>query len=342
MFQIGLNPYGFSHTVGLQAFGTPRANPDGTGLRGFIRIATDIGARCFEFDGRWLAPLSNDELAALAAELPDVPRLCSYWLQHVPGETLDEAIRATRSIGARTIRIHLTPVLEGARAKQGPRWQQLIAHARETLNRESRRAADAGLQIAIENHQDFGSDELMAFAEEAGPNVGIALDTGNAFAVAEDPVAFAMRVAPRIKHVHLKDYVSQFTPEGFRLIRCAIGDGCVPLQEIADVFEDSAIPLGSAFRREDTLLTASIEVGALDARHVRVFAPDWWAGYPTRPVAELRIALDRLKTKRLDDNAEYRTPWELNQSTSAIVDYELEQLRKSVANLKALGWMSHG
>ena len=343
MFQIGLNPYGFSHTVGLQAFGTPRANPDGTGLRGFIRIATDIGARCFEFDGRWLAPLSNDELAALAAELPDVPRLCSYWLQHVPGETLDEAIRATRTIGARTIRIHLTPVLEGARAKQGPRWQQLIAHARETLNRESRRAADAGLQIAIENHQDFGSDELMAFAEEAGPNVGIALDTGNAFAVAEDPVAFAMRVAPRIKHVHLKDYVSQFTPEGFRLIRCAIGDGCVPLQEIADVFEDSAIPLGSATpRREDTLLTASIEVGALDARHVRVFAPDWWAGYPTRPVGELRIALDRLKTKRLDDNAEYRTPWELNHSTSAIVDYELEQLRKSVANLKALGWMSHG
>ena len=342
MFQIGLNPYGFSHTVGLQAFGTPRANPDGTGLRGFIRIATDIGARCFEFDGRWLAPLNNDELAALAAELPDVPRLCSYWLQHVPGETLDEAIRATRTIGACTIRIHLTPVLEGARAKQGPRWQQLIAHARETLNRESRRAADAGLQIAIENHQDFGSDELMAFAEEAGPNVGIALDTGNAFAVAEDPVAFAMRVAPRIKHVHLKDYVSQFTPEGFRLIRCAIGDGCVPLQEIADVFEDSAIPLSSVFRREDTLLTASIEVGALDARHVRVFAPDWWAGYPTRPVGELRIALDRLKTKRLDDNAEYRTPWELNQSTSAIVDYELEQLRKSVANLKALGWMSHG
>jgi len=342
MFQIGLNPYGFSHTVGLQAFGTPRANPDGTGLRGFIRIATDIGARCFEFDGRWLAPLSNDELAALAAELPDVPRLCSYWLQHVPGETLDEAIRATRTIGACTIRIHLTPVLEGARAKQGPRWQQLIAHARETLNRESRRAADAGLQIAIENHQDFGSDELMAFAEEAGPNVGIALDTGNAFAVAEDPVAFAMRVAPRIKHVHLKDYVSQFTPEGFRLIRCAIGDGCVPLQEIADVFEDSAIPLSSVFRREDTLLTASIEVGALDARHVRVFAPDWWAGYPTRPVGELRIALDRLKTKRLDDNAEYRTPWELNHSTSAIVDYELEQLRKSVANLKALGWMSHG
>jgi sugar phosphate isomerase/epimerase len=332
MYQIGLNPYGFSHAVGLQAFGTPRANPDGTGLRGFIRIASDIGAQCFEFDGRWLAPLTNDQLASLAGELPDVPRLCSYWLQHVAGETLDEAIRATRAIGASTIRMHLTPVLEGARAKHGAKWQEMIEHARETLNREARKAADAGLQIAIENHQDFGSDELMAFAEEAGPNVGIAMDTGNAFAVAEDPVTFAKRVAPRIKHVHLKDYVSQFTAEGFRLVRCAIGDGCVPLREIADVFE-------ARTGEPRSMLTASIEVGALDARHIRVFAPDWWAGYPTRPVGALRIALDRLKTKRLDDNADYRTPWESNQSTSAIVDYELEQLRKSVANLKTLGWM---
>jgi len=343
MFQIGLNPYGFSHAVGLQAFGTPRANPDGSGLRGFIRIASDIGAQCFEFDGRWLAPLSNDEIARLANELPDVPRLCSYWLQHVPGETLDEAIRATRAIGGSTIRMHLTPVLEGARAKHGPKWHQMRAHARETLNREARKAAQAGLQIAIENHQDFGSDELMAFAEEAGPNVGIAMDTGNAFAVGEDPVAFAARVAPRIKHVHLKDYVSQFTPEGFRLIRCAIGDGCVPLKEIAEVFfrlkPEATKTVGLAEATKSVGLTASIEVGALDVRHIRVFAPDWWEGYPTRSVGELRIALDRLKTKRLDDNADYRTPWELNQSTTAIVDYELEQLRKSVANLKAFGWL---
>src|SRR6478672_1808296 len=182
MFQIGLNPYGFSHTVGLQAFGTPRANPDGSGLGGFVRIASDIGAQCLEFDGRWLAPLSNDDLGRLAGELPDVPRLCSYWLQHTSGETLDEAIRATRAIGGGTIRMHLTPVLEGARAKQGARWQQMIDHARATLNREARKAADAGLQIALENHQDFGSDELMALAEEAGPNVGIAMDTGNPFA----------------------------------------------------------------------------------------------------------------------------------------------------------------
>ena len=367
MFQIGLNPYGFTHTVGLQGFGTPRVNPQGTGLRGFIRIAADVNAQCLEFDGRWLAPLNDSDLAALAQELPPVPRLCSYWLQHAAGETLDEAMRATRAIGGSTIRLHLTPVLEGARARQGDRWEQMLRHARATLNREARKAADAGLAVAIENHQDLGSEELMAFAEEAGPNVGIALDTGNPFAVAEDPVAFTKRVAPRILHVHLKDYVSQFTPEGFRLIRCAIGDGCVPLQEIAatlfpgfrlkaEATREAAAeatreraaeatrvpPVASGFSRKngtDAALTASIEVGALDVRHVRVFAPDWWQGYPARRATELRTALERLKTRRLNDNADYRTPWETEQPTPAIVEYEMSQLRKSVENLRAFGWM---
>lgn len=328
MFQVGLNPYGLAHTVGLQGLGTPRANPDGIGLHGFIRVAREIGARCIEFDGRWLAPLRHDELARLGDELPAVPRLCSYWLQHEPGETLAEAIRATRAIGGSIIRIHLTPVLEGARARQGPRWDDMLRHARATLNREARRAADAGLIVAIENHQDLGSGELVAFAQEAGENVGVALDTGNPFAVGEDPVAFAVRAGHLIRHVHLKDYVSQFTPEGFRLVRCAIGDGCVPFQEIA-----------AAVEAHTPSMTANIEVGALDARHIRVFAPDWWEGYPMRPAGELVTALERLKTKRLDDNADYRTPWEKLEPTAAIVEYELAQLHKSVENLRALGWM---
>ena len=329
MFQVGLNPYGLTHTVGLQGLGTPRANPDGIGLSGFIRVARDMSAKCIELDGRWLAPLGNTELEALGGELADVPLISSYWLQQQAGETLDEAIRATKAIGASTIRLHLTPVLEGARARQGPRWDDMLRHARATLGRVARTAADAGLMIAIENHQDLGSDELLAFAEEAGDNVGLAMDTGNPFAVGEDPVAFARRAGHRIHHVHLKDYVSQFTSEGVRLVRCAIGDGCVPLQEIATVLESHT-----------PSLTASIEVGALEVRHVRLFVPGWWDGYPPRaPGGELVTMLERLETRRLDDNADYRTPWEKLEPVGAIVAYERAQLGRSIENLRALGWM---
>jgi 3-oxoisoapionate decarboxylase len=328
MFCIGLNPYGFAHTVGLQGLGTPRVNPEGTGLHGFLTIARAVGARCLEFDGRWLAPLSSGELARLGEALPAVPRICSYWLRHEPGETLSEAIRATRAIGGTMIRMHLTPVLEGARARQGSRWDAMLRHARATLISEAPKAGDAGLTIAIENHQDLRSDELLALADAAGNNVGLVLDTGNPFAVGEDPIAFVRRSADRIRHVHLKDYVSQFTPEGFRLVRCAIGEGCVPFVELAALLE-----------AHSPLLTASIEVGALDARHVRVFAADWWHGYPPRQEAELEAALDRLQTKRLDDNADYRTPWERLEPARVVVAYELEQLHRSVEYLTTLGWM---
>ena len=90
------------------------------------------------------------------------------------------------------------------------------------------RAFDEGRVLAIENHQDFGSDELAEFCETTR-GVGICLDTGNTFPVAEAPLDFTRRIAPHVRHVHLKDYRVQFTDEGYRLVRCAIGDGAVPL-----------------------------------------------------------------------------------------------------------------
>jgi sugar phosphate isomerase/epimerase len=327
MLQVGLNPYGLAYTVGLQGLGTPRANPAPIGLEGFIGVARQIGARCIELDWRWLFPMRDAELRALADRLSDVPRICSYWLQQEPGETLQQAIRCASGIGARTLRMHLTPVLEGGRAALGARWTDMLQHARGVIRRDAPLAADAGLTVAIENHQDLASGELVALAEEAGENVGITLDTGNPFSVGEDPVGFVERAAHRIRHLHLKDYVAQFTPEGYRLIRCATGDGCVPFGEIA-----SRLPGGSA-------LTASIEIAALDARHIRVFTPEWWDGYPARPSSELARAVQRLQHARLADAADSRTPWEKGEPPEAIAAYERAQLDKSVANLKALGWM---
>ena len=327
MFQIGLNPYGLAYTVGLQGLGTTRVHPHPIGMEGFIQTARQIGAASIELDWRWLFALDDAGLRALGERLADVPRVVSYWLQQERGEALDRAIACASGIGAATLRMHLTPVLEGGRAALGPRWFEMIAHARAVLRRDAPRAAQAGLTIAIENHQDLASDELVEIAEEAGENVGLTFDAGNPFSVGEDPIGFMERAAHRIRHLHLKDYVCQFTPEGYRLIRCATGDGCVPFQEIASYLSGRAP------------ITASIEVAALDARHIRVFTSEWWEAYPARPAAELARALERLNRARLDDNADHRTPWEKGEGPDAIVAYERGQLEKSVQNLKALGWM---
>jgi sugar phosphate isomerase/epimerase len=324
--QVGLNPYGLAYSIGLVGAGTPRENPSPMRMATFIELALTAGARCVELDGRWLTGLSDKDLTKTGDAIREAGAtvICSDWLTHVPGETLARPIECAIAIGARLLRLHLTPVVEGARARLGHRWDALVAHGRTTLKAAARVAVDAGLDLAVENHQDFTSEELIALADDT-PGVGIVLDTGNPFAVGEDPLAFVRRAGRRIRHVHLKDYVAQWTPEGYRLVRCAIGDGCVPFAEIA-----AALPEG---------LTASIEPGALEARHIRLFTPVWWQGYPPREASELATALGRLQHHRLPDDADWRTPWETQASGAAIVEYELAQVRRSIDNVREMGWL---
>ena len=324
--EIGLNPYGLAYTVGLHGAATTRANPHAVGLEGFIAIARETGSRCIELDHRWLTPLPDHALAELGQRLSGMRPVCSFWLSHEPGETLDEAIRCTTAVGASILRFHLTPVLEGARAALGARWTALEAHARETLRRESPKVARAGLTLAIEDHQDFGSEELVSLAEELGPHVGITFDTGNPLAVGEDPVAFLRRAAHRIRHVHLKDYVAQFTGDGYRLVRCAIGDGSVPFAEIFQLLRERTPPCA-----------ASIEPGALEARHIRLLTPEWWQGYPPREARELVTLIGRLRSRCLADGADYRTPWETQAPPEDVMAYERAQIARSFENLRALG-----
>lgn len=52
--RTGLNPYGLTYHLGLQARGTPRANPRPAGLAGFVALAKDLGAETLEIWDGWL------------------------------------------------------------------------------------------------------------------------------------------------------------------------------------------------------------------------------------------------------------------------------------------------
>jgi 3-oxoisoapionate decarboxylase len=322
-FALGLNPYGLTYHLGLQGAGGPRANPKGAGLEGFIAIATELGAKVLEIYDPWLRALSESELGALSDRLAalSMSPVVSSGLMMGPFES---ALRSARTLDAKIIRYGLTTVLCGDRHALGDKWSELTAHVRAALADLGPRAFDDGRTLAIENHQDFGSDELADFCENA-PGVGICLDTGNTFPVAEAPLDFARRVAPYVRHVHLKDYRVQFTDEGYRLVRCAIGDGAVPIAAMLDIL---------AARGEK--LTAVLEPGALETRHVRFLRPEWWRLYPPKPAPAFAACLAAARVNRLADDADYRTPWERGED-SAIAGYELAMIRRSASNMRAIG-----
>jgi 3-oxoisoapionate decarboxylase len=322
-FAFGLNPYGLTYHLGLQGAGGPRANPKGACLEGFIAIATELGAKVLEIYDPWLRAMSDDELRALRDRLGDLGMtpIVSSGLMMGPFES---ALRSARILNAEVIRHGLTTVLCGDRHALGDKWKELVAEVRAALADRGPRAADEGRVVAIENHQDFGSDELAEFCETTR-GIGICLDTGNTFPVAEAPLDFVRRVVPHVRHVHLKDYRVQFTDEGYRLMRCAIGDGAVPIAAMLDILAGQGRKLG-----------AVLEPGALEARHVRFLRPEWWTFYPPKSASALAACLAAARVNRLADEADYRTPWERGED-SAIADYELAMIRRSAGNMRAIG-----
>ena len=84
-----------------------------------------------------------------------------------------------------------------------------------------------------------------------------------------------------------------------------------------------------------------LEPGALEARHVRLFTADWWNGYAPKTAAELSACLRAARLRRLPAEADCRTPWERGED-AALEGYELDMIRRSAANMRALGIMAEG
>src|SRR5438552_2572373 len=99
MLAVGLNPYGLTYVLGLQGHGTPRANPAGGGLEGFIAIAGELGAKTLEIFEPWLATMSEVELRALRDRLAGLGMtpVVSSGLMIGP---VERAIRVATTLGA--------------------------------------------------------------------------------------------------------------------------------------------------------------------------------------------------------------------------------------------------
>ncbi|MEO1103178.1 MAG: sugar phosphate isomerase/epimerase [Pseudomonadota bacterium] len=324
--RIGLNPYGLAYTLGLQGHGTDRQNPNGIGLSGYLEIAQEIGSDLVELHEPWLAAMSDDELAAFRARLEGMGMLpvVATGLHSTP---VERVLRGATGVGALTVRMVLSTVLCGERGAMGGDWEKLVDEVRTKLMSAAALARDVGVTLAIENHQDFGSLELVEMCEAAGGGVGICYDTGNSFPVAEAPLAFTRRIAPWVRHFHLKDYRVQMTDEGYRLVRVAAGEGAVPFEEI--------IPM---VREANPEVTASIEVAALDARHVRLLTPEWRQGYAPISGQDLAACFAATRRNRLAEDEDYRTPWETGEDDK-LAAFELDQVRRSAANFKRMGLM---
>lgn len=137
-----------------------------------------------------------------------------------------------------------------SRSRYVPPVQEQVATAVRNLRETMKVADDLGVKIAIENHMELRSEELLQIAARvASPNLGFCLDTGNSLAVLEDPLQAARNLAPLVLMVHLKDATISLTGDTAVMHGVPLGEGIVPLPEIVEVLRqecpDASIQLES-------------------------------------------------------------------------------------------------
>ncbi|MGQ7248746.1 sugar phosphate isomerase/epimerase family protein [Halomonas sp. V046] len=154
---------------------------------------------------------SPSRLAAIRARL-DAAGLERAWAWGHPDglgsgarpEALDDLIQhidIAATLGADVMRI-----CAGGRRTRPAEWSSHRAALLPLLRRAADYGAERGITLAIENHVDLLTDELVELLETLDhSHLGACLDTGNNLRMLEDPWHAIERLAPWARATHVKD-----------------------------------------------------------------------------------------------------------------------------------------
>lgn len=100
-------------------------------------------------------------------------------------------------------------------------------------------AQDHGIRLALENHIDFNSDEILSVVEGVGsPFLGVNFDTGNFVRLLDDPIKAMSKLAKYTYATHVKDLkIQKGAPadEWFFFSSTPVGDGIVDNRRLAEL-----------------------------------------------------------------------------------------------------------
>ena len=311
---------GWANRHGRPAFPQPIRAPD------LIALAVDHGLCGIEIPLSSMLPdLSNSSVDQLRESLAAANLGLVADTGIVDVATLRAQLPAAARAGAKIVRATLSSILEGARAELPGGWDAYREEMRRRIVELRPLLEEYDLVLALENHQDATSDDLIALCQAGGERVGITFDVVNPLAVGEEPFTFARKVGGLIRNVHIKDYQIYPTESGYRLVRAAIGQGVIDWAAMLDLLHK--IAPGATYH---------IELAALYARHVRLLEDEWWSGYPPRDARELIPALRFAARHARPADEPWQTPWERDAPDEEIELYERGQFDYSVAHLRSI------
>lgn len=247
MMQIGIDSYCFHRYFGEVYHGMQREPGVSWDVFDFLDYAESIGVDNVSIETCFLPSLDRPFLADLEQRLDSggFKRMLAWG--HPSGleaganrdalEELRRHIPLARLLGASALRI-----VGSGGLPQNVSHEREIATLIEWLKDVCSTAALHGVSLAMENHNDFDSEEMLRIVEGVGSDYfGVNLDTGNLLRVFDDPVAGSRRLAPYTVATHIKDVAaSRGSPREFAFWpSCPLGHGLVDLPAVARALKDA-------------------------------------------------------------------------------------------------------
>jgi sugar phosphate isomerase/epimerase len=156
---------------------------------------------------------------------------------------LAEAIATAEALGSDIVKasmdlIRPRPV---AASRFHPEVMAQIESVASQLKQMAPLAAAAGVKIAVENHCDTFSEEILWLLNRVNsPVVGACIDTVNALMVMEDPMTAIENLAPRAFTNHFRDDRIEIQRYGFKLTGAAVGDGDMDMKRAYEIIKTTS------------------------------------------------------------------------------------------------------
>jgi 3-oxoisoapionate decarboxylase len=97
-----------------------------------------------------------------------------------------------------------------------------------------------GIKLALENHTDAFSEEVMWVLDRIGhPLVGACIDTVNGIHVTENPITAVENLAPRAFTNHFRDNKIVITPWGLKFTGAAVGEGDLDMKRACELIRQN-------------------------------------------------------------------------------------------------------
>ncbi len=244
---VGIDSYCFHRYFG-QVYPQQTTPSTRMTMEDFILRAHELGVDGVSLESCFFPEHSREYLAHLKALLDQYGLKRVYAWGHPDGleggknqdayrDMLASFERAC-AIGATVMRV-VGSSLRFRKEPHEPQIHRLAAMFREAV----KPAQDYGIRMAVENHIDFTSDEMLALLDAVdSPYLGINFDTGNFVRLLDDPVKGMAKLANRVYATHIKDLKPQkgvAADEWYFFSTTPVGDGLCDNQRLVQMLANA-------------------------------------------------------------------------------------------------------